>query len=220
MFSPQYTCSATSRISWLVDPRRVLVEGCVGDVTSAISIHWAWGHLLVCLSRSFLCIVATLWSRQSIMKSLHSWWWVVLQPWCSVLSSSRYSWPQRALTATLFEQPVLRVSCFAHLPKVVKLPHCNVTYSSILQYYKMCVIDILIKNWESDLDPCLLKLMLGNTNPYLKALMAKCELPHQIPALLSIAINTKPYNGLSKQGICNKRCQPNKQTPLYSFHEA
>ena len=27
-------------------------------------------------------------------------------------------------------------------------------------------------------------------------------------------IETKPYNGLSNQGIFNNRCQPNKQIPL------
>ena len=58
-----------------------------------------------------------------------------------------------------------------------------------------------------------LKPRPGNTNPYLRALMAKCELSYQIPALGSIPPKTKPYNGLFKPGISNNRFQPNKQTP-------
>ena len=127
---------------------------------------------------------------------------------------SRYSWPQMAHLITLVEHPILSTSCFALLPKMAKLLFCSVSNSSILQYNKMCVIVILTQNWWSDLDLHLLKLMLGNTHPYLKALMAKYELSHWIPALLSIPIKTKPYNRLSEQGIFSNRCQPNKQTPL------
>ena len=47
--------------------------------------------------------------------------------------------------------------------------------------------------------------------------MAKCELSYQIPAFWSIPPQTKPYNRLSKQGISNKKCQPNKQTPTPNY---
>ena len=85
-YSPQYTCSTTSRISWSVDPRRVLTEGWAGAITLAISICWVWGCLLVVLSCFFLHIAAALWSRHSSRENPYSWQWVMLWPRWSLLS--------------------------------------------------------------------------------------------------------------------------------------
>ena len=38
LYCPLYSCSATSMISWLVDPKRVLTEGCSGAISSAVSV--------------------------------------------------------------------------------------------------------------------------------------------------------------------------------------
>ena len=62
-YSPWYTCSMMSSISPSVDPRRVLIEGCAGAITLAISIGGAWGHLWVILSLSYYHMAAVLWSR-------------------------------------------------------------------------------------------------------------------------------------------------------------
>ena len=128
----QYTFSDTPRISWSVGPRRVLMKWCSQAVSLAMSVCYMWGHLLVHLSHSLLYIAAIFWHRCSNRKSPNSWWWVV-QPGWSLSSLSRYSWPWRAHSATLFEHPVLRVSCFIHSSKVVKLPYCSITNSSIIQ---------------------------------------------------------------------------------------
>ena len=122
----------------------ITMEGCSRAISLAMSTHCAWGHLLVCLSCSLLHIAATLWSRHSNRKSYHSWWWVVLQPGWSLLSSSRYRWPQRAHSVTLFECSVLRASCFAYLPKAAKLLYCSITDSSILQWSVMHVVTVLL----------------------------------------------------------------------------
>ena len=51
----------------------------------------------------------------------------------------------------------------------------------------MCMIVIQIQDLWSDQDLHLLKLMLGKTNSYFKALMAKYELSHWIFALVIYA---------------------------------
>ena len=64
----------------------------------------------------------------------------------------------------------------------------------------MCMMVILAQNWWSGLNLWLFKLMLDNTNPYLKALMAKCELSHWSFALL-IYTYQKSYNGSWHMGL-------------------
>ena len=140
-YCPLYTYSATSRISSSVYAKRVLTEGCSRDILSAIAVCWGWWHLHEGCCHSFLHIAVVLWNKCSNRKSPHSWCWIVLQSGCSLLSSSRNSWPLRAHSTALFEWPIVRVTIFAHLLKAAKLPYCRVNTSSILQW---CIISIMI----------------------------------------------------------------------------
>ena len=94
--TPLYICSVMSSTSPSVDPRRVLTEACAGAIILACSFGWAWAHLQLVPSLSFCLMAAALWSRHSSNKSPHSWQWVVLQPRCSLLSSTRNNWLWRA----------------------------------------------------------------------------------------------------------------------------
>ena len=160
------------------------MERCAGAVISAVLFSSVWGCLLAVLFHSFLYMPAA-FLEQMIQQE---------EPPLLTEGSAptQVIFPEHIQVQLTpedpfsdpFEFPILRVPCYAHLPKVLKLPYYTVTNSSILQYYKMCMIIIPIQNWWSDLDLCLFKLMLGNTNLYLKDLMAKCELSHQSLALL------------------------------------
>ena len=85
IYSPWLTCSASFNISTFVDPKRVLMEGCSGSVTLAVSAHLTWESL----SCSLLLMAAALWSRHSNKKRPHSWQWAVFQSRCSLLNSVR-----------------------------------------------------------------------------------------------------------------------------------
>ena len=144
-YSVWYTCLATPRISWLVDPRRVLMEEYSRIVSLSMPAHCMWGHLLVCLSCSLLCIAAALWSRCSNRKNPHFWQWAVLPTWVIPLELIQVQLTPKHPFCHPFEHPVLKASCFAHSPKAAKLSYCSVTNSSILQWSMMHVVTILIQ---------------------------------------------------------------------------
>ena len=141
------------------------------------------------------------------------WHQIVFQPRCSLLISSRNSWPLRAWSTTLFEWLVVMVTTFTHSPKAAKLPHWRVTISSILQWWVTSVMIILVWTLQCGLDICPLKQMLNNMNPNLRDLRGKCELHYQVPTVWSMPPKQSHINWLSKQGVPNNRCQQDKQTP-------
>ena len=60
LYYPLYTCSATSRISWSVDRKGVLTEGCSRAISLAISVCCGWGCLHKSCCHSFLQIAVAL----------------------------------------------------------------------------------------------------------------------------------------------------------------
>ena len=118
-----------------------------------------------------------------------------------LLSSSRYNWLQRAWSVTLFEKLVLWASCFALLYKAVKLSYWGTTNSSILQDHKMCVMVILAQNRWSDLNPCLIELMLDNTTPISRLWWLSVNYLVEFLLFWSIHIKTMSYNGYGNKGF-------------------
>ena len=171
---------------------RVLIEGCSGAVSLAISICCRLGGLCECHCCSFLCIAAALWNNCSNRKSPHSWHQIVFQPGYSLLSSSRNSWYLRTSSTTPFKQLVVRVTTFAYSLKTAKLLYWRVTISSILQWCMTSVIIILVQKEQCGLNLHSLKQMLENTSPNLRTFREKCELHYHVPALWSIPPKGKP----------------------------
>ena len=62
LYCPLYICSATSRISWSVDPKRVLIEGCSRTIPLAISVYCGWGAFA---SVSVALFFALLWHYET-----------------------------------------------------------------------------------------------------------------------------------------------------------
>ena len=140
-YCPLYTCSATSRISWSEEPKRVLTKGCFRTISLAMAVCWRWRHLCMWHCCSLLYIAAALWNKCSNTESPHSWCWIIFQPDCSLLICSRNCWPPIAHSATLFKCPVIRAVTLTHLLKAAKVLYCRVTIYSILQW---CVVSVMI----------------------------------------------------------------------------
>ena len=132
-YYPQWTCSATSRISWSIEPSRAPTDRWSGAISLAMAVWWEWGCLQVCCCCFLLFIAVALWSRCSSRNS----------PYFAAKLSSRKGVPSSAhlgiavpweLTQLPFSNIQFEGPLLSLIPlKATKLPYCRVTISFILQ---------------------------------------------------------------------------------------
>ena len=167
-------------MSLFMEPNRICTDGWMGAVSSA-AVAW-WGHLCLSHCWSLLCRVEAVQKNHSKRNSPHSCHCAKLHPGCLPFCSSRYSCHLIAHSVGCFEHPVLLSELFCLLAQgseaailqsdqflkaaMIHSKFYNCSHSSSYQIYKCGP------------DPSPFKQMLDNTNPHLRALRGKCELPY------------------------------------------
>ena len=91
------------------------------------------------------------------------------------------SWPLRVLLATLLEERVLLANSFTHYPSLAKFPYWRVTNAFMLYNEYSSNFNLTLTEWTRSAP--LLSLYWTN-NPYLPALMVRCELTYVVHILL------------------------------------